>query len=33
MTAIPAGGTRFVLSMGRAELTTLGKDAKAKSGK
>ena len=30
MTAIPAGGTHFVLSMGRAELTKLGKDAAAK---
>ncbi|MBO0663490.1 hypothetical protein LQ948_12675 [Jiella sp. MQZ9-1] len=30
MTAIPAGGTRFVLTMGRAELTKLGKDAGAK---
>ena len=30
MTAIPAGGTHFVLSMGRAELTKLGRDAAAK---
>ncbi|WAP70503.1 hypothetical protein [Jiella pelagia] len=30
MTAIPAGGTRFVLTMGRAELTELGKKAGAK---
>tara|TARA_R110002020_G_scaffold168917_1_gene357898 strand:- start:158 stop:772 length:615 start_codon:yes stop_codon:yes gene_type:complete len=30
MTAIPAGGTRYVLTMGRAELTALGKTAGAK---